>query len=306
MHTKNHKASPAPGSHAHVHSHHSTGNIGFVFFINLFFTVLEIVGGLWTNSAAILADALHDLGDTVSLGFSFLLEKISGKKRDQNFTYGYRRFSLLSACINGFILLGGSFLVLMMALPRLLAPQAVYAPGMVGLAGVGILFNGLAVWRLRKGHTMNEKVLTWHLIEDVFGWLTILFTGLFLLFYDLPILDPLLSIFFSLITLWNVFRLFKQTAMLFLQSVPGSIEVEQVEGKICEVLGVHSVHDTHIWSMDGEYNVLTTHVVLQADVSNARILEVKRNVHSVLREFPIQHCTVEMENIDETCRLKDC
>lgn len=301
-HSHHDSHSPVPHSHAHT----SMSNIRTAFFLNLFFTVIEIFGGYFTGSIAILADALHDLGDSLSLGFSLILESLAGRKRDPTFTYGYKRFSLLAAFLNGLILLGGSGWILWETVPRLQNPVQGYTPGMIGLALVGILFNGLGALRLRKGGTLNEKMLTWHLLEDIFGWVAVLIAAIVMHFRKIPILDPLLAIGFTLFTLRNVWKIFKQTSLIFLQSVPRDVDLHLLEQEIIEQTDVHSIHDAHIWSLDGEFHVFTLHVVMKDGTSGTRFLEVKQQVRDIITRHGIDHVTVEMEHESEECALDTC
>jgi cobalt-zinc-cadmium efflux system protein len=234
------------------------------------------------------------------------MEKISHKHRDEQFSYGYKRFSLLAALINSLVLLVGSLFILFQAVPRLLAPQAVHVEGMFGLAILGIVVNGVAVLRLRRGKTMNEKVVSWHLLEDVLGWVAVLIISVVMLFKEVPILDPLFSIVFTAYILWNVFKNLKQTMMIFLQSIPGDIEISEVEKKISVLPDVQEVHDTHIWTMDGEYHILTTHVVVTENLDKESIILLKRKIKEVVSEFEIEHATLEIEREGEECYLKDC
>lgn len=213
-------------SHAHDHSHQTTNNIRLAFILNLSFTVLEIFGGLWTNSLAILSDAIHDLGDSLSLGLAWFLERYAEKGEDQRFSYGYRRFSLLGALINAVILIVGSLFIISRAIPRLVEPEHTDAQGMILFAIIGILVNGLAVFRLRSSKSMNARVVAWHLLEDVLAWIAVLIVGIALLFTDNHLLDPILSILIAIYVLYNVIRKLRETVGLFLQSVPRSIEIE--------------------------------------------------------------------------------
>ena len=167
----------------HNHGHTSSSQrIGWAFFLNLGFTLIEIVGGLLTNSTAIMADAVHDLGDCISIGLAWLLSKVSEKDSNTDFTYGYRRLSLLGALINGLVLIAGSAWVLSEAIPKLLQPEMPVVEGMLGLAIFGVMVNGFAAYKLSHGKTLNEKVLNWHLLEDVLGWVAVLIESIVLLF----------------------------------------------------------------------------------------------------------------------------
>lgn len=292
-----------PNIHNHDHIHQTSNNIRTAFFLNLGFTLFEIVGAIWTNSLAILSDAVHDLGDSFSLGMAWYLERYAQKGEDQRFSYGYRRFSLLGALINAIILVLGSFFVLYRAIPRLMEPESVDAPGMVLFAIIGILVNGLAVFRLRGSKSMNAKVVAWHLLEDVLGWVAVLIVGIVLLFVDVPILDPILSLLIAIYILYNVIRNLRQTVGLFLQAVPESVEISQIKDQLQAVEHVQSTHHTHIWSLDGEHHVLTTHVVLDETISKEDVLCVRTEIKDMLATYDFSHITVEIEFGDDDCAM---
>ena len=181
----------------HENGHHHSGDVealGGAFMLNFIFTLIEIAGGLWTNSVAILADALHDAGDSLALLLAWYLQKASGKERDQRFSYGYGRLSLLASLINGVVLLAGSIVVIVHIIPRLFEPQIVDATGMFWLALLGIVFNGFTFWRNRKSLSLNAKMVNWHLMEDVLGWTVVLIGSIAMHFGDFPWLDPFMAL----------------------------------------------------------------------------------------------------------------
>lgn len=287
------------------HSHHSNSNLKVAFFLNFGFTILEIIGGLYTNSIAIISDALHDLGDSLSLGLSWWLNKYSLKPSDKKYSFGYKRFSLLGAVINSIVLIVGSFFVLSEAVPRIIEPQESNAEGMLVFAIIGILVNGAAVFRLRGGKSLNEKVITWHLLEDVLGWFAVLVTSIFLLFSDLYILDPILAVLITLFVLWNVIKRLRETLMIFLQGVPTDINLEELERRLSDISEVHTIHNTHIWSFDGENHVLTVHLVLKNDLSISNLILLKRKAKKIIRSLSIIHSTIEIEFEDEDCYMNE-
>lgn len=302
--------------HAHDHGHHghlhhvgddqSVRNLTIAFWLNFVFTIAEIIGGIWTNSIAILADALHDLGDSLSLALALVMQRLSRRGRDKTFSYGYRRFSLLAALINSLVLVGGAVYIFFEAIPRLLAPEPVYAPGMIGFAIAGIVFNGAAALRMHGGQTLNEQMVRWHLLEDVMGWVAVLITAIVMLFWDLPVLDPLLSIGINLFILYNVSRVLWETVKVFLQSVPDSVSVEKIESEIRKGQGVASIHDTHLWSLDGQYNILTTHVVVSRATTLDEIHAIKGRVRAIAKSGGVSHATIEVEREDDDCGLIGC
>ena len=287
--------------HQHHHDHHASSNLRVAFFLNLAFTVLEIGGGLWTNSIAILSDALHDAGDCFSLGLAWYLQTLSARRPDAKFTYGYRRFSTLGALLTGVVLIAGLSFLGYSALARLREPAEVRVPGMLALAVVGIAFNGLAAWKLRHGHSLNEQVASWHLVEDTLGWVAVLVGSIVMLIWDLPIIDPLLSLLISLFIVWNVFRNLKKVALVFLQSAPAGFEVADFDRQLASIPGVIGSHHTHTWTLDGESHVFSTHLVLREGSSRDEIVAAQRRVHELLREQHFAHVTVEIELQGETC-----
>ena len=288
------------------HHHHTSINIGIAFFLNLGFTLIEVIGGLLTNSMAILSDALHDLGDSLSLGLSWYFQKLSRKGRDDTFSYGYRRFSLLGAVINGMVLLAGSVLILTEAVPRIFNPQSVKVEGMIGLAVLGILFNGAAVLKLRKGHSLNEKVVYLHLMEDVLGWIAVLMASVVMFFTDAYFLDPLMSVLISGFILFNVFRNLRESFQIILQGQPKNINMNDVIEKIRSIPEVKDVHDCHLWSLDGTYHILTMHLKVNRELSLDRQAGIKKATRQLLSHIPIQHATIEFEAEEEPCELEDC
>jgi len=293
------------GHHHDHHHHHSSNNIKVAFFLNFAFTILEIIGGLYVNSIAIISDAIHDLGDTISLGTSWYLEEKSHKKSNKKFSFGYKRFSLLGALINSIILIIGSLYVITEAVGRILEPEHTDAKGMIFFAVIGVLVNGYAAWKLSGGKTMNEKVASWHLVEDVLGWVAVLVVAIILNFKDIHYLDPALSLLITIYILWNVIIRLKQTLFIFLQGVPEELDINEIESKILNIDFVNSIHHMHIWSLEGEHNVFTAHIKIDDNSNLNNFKKVKSDVKDILKEYKFEHYTVEVEFNDENCDLDD-
>ncbi|MCE5204680.1 MAG: cation diffusion facilitator family transporter [Porphyromonadaceae bacterium] len=293
-------------SNEHHYGHDDVKNIKVAFFLNLLFTVIELIGGLLTNSVAILSDAVHDLGDCFSLGLSWYFQKVAKKPRTEEYTYGFKRFSLLGAIINSIVLLVGSVVILVHAVPRLFHPQQPNVEGMLLLAVLGVIINGLAVLRLRKGYSLNERVVSLHLLEDVLGWLAVLAGAGVMYFVDAPIIDPLLSIAIALFILFNVFRNMRESLRIILQGSPAKLNIETVKNTLLEMEEVRSVHDLHTWSVDGEYNILTLHVVLGENTTMENQQKLKIRIRESLLRLGVQHCTIEFELPDEDCVMEGC
>ena len=287
------------------HTHSSCSNLKVAFFLNFAFTVIEIIGGLWTNSIAILTDAVHDAGDTASLGLAWYFENVSKRGRTNQHTFGFKRYRLLGGLITGLVLIVGLGFILWHAIQRLLSPEAVNAPGMIALAVVGILFNGAAVLRVRKGSSLTEKVVSWHLLEDLLGWIAVLVGAGIMAIWDLPIIDPILSILISLFVLWNVARNLKNVVKVFLQTAPGSFDLENFEQNVRAIPGVAETHHIHVWSLDGESHVLTAHIVMEKESVRDDIIRVKQSIRDILDPEDFTHLTLDIELPGEPCACSD-
>jgi cobalt-zinc-cadmium efflux system protein len=285
------------------HHHHNSNNLKTAFFLNLGFTLFEAIGGFYVNSVAILSDAVHDLGDSISLGLSWYLHKKSQKSSSNSFSFGYARFSLLGALINAVVLIAGTLYVISEAVERLFQPETSNATGMLVFALVGVAVNGYAAYKVSAGKSLNERVVSWHLLEDVLGWVAVLIVAIILHFYQTPYLDPALSLLIAAYVLFNVVKRLKETLYVFLQGVPQQIEVDKLKADLLSIPEVEDVHHLHLWSLDGEKHVLTTHVKLKNIQALSTLLAVKKAFREKLKPYPLEHHTIEVELKEENCRL---
>jgi cobalt-zinc-cadmium efflux system protein len=290
--------------HGHTghHHHHAVGSIQSAFFMNAGFTILEAVGGVLTNSTAILANAVHDFGDSFALGQAWYFEKLSGRTGDKRYSYGYQRFSIFGALVSALLMLASSFMVLVQAVPRLLRPEHPDAKGMVAFALVGVAVNALAMLRLRGQKGMNARVIALHLLEDVLGWLSVLLVSVVLLFVSVPMLDPLLAILITLYILSGIVKNLRAMVPVFLQAVPRDLSLDKVVDEIQATPHVSGVHHAHLWSLDGERTVFTAHLELDCDVNPAEHARLKEEISALVARHGIYHSTVELEYPGEVCR----
>jgi cobalt-zinc-cadmium efflux system protein len=292
--------------HNHGQSKENSSNrIGWAFFLNVTFTIIEFVGGVLTNSTAIMADAVHDLGDSLSIGSAWFLAWLSGKNADEDFTYGYRRLSLLGAVINGLVLIVGSSWVLLQTIPRLFDPVLPNVNGMFGLAILGVLVNGFAAYKLSGGTSLNERVLNWHLLEDVLGWIAVLLVSIVLMFAEIPILDSVLAIAFTLFVLFNVIKTSSTAVKMFFQASPEKGLIKKVREQLLRLKAIESVHHEHAWSLDGQSNVYTAHLLTGSSMSTPEQVQLKNDIAQTLESFDFAHTTIELEFPEEDCRDSD-
>ena len=275
-------------------------NILFAFILNLGFSIFEFFGGIFTNSVAILSDSIHDMGDALSIGISFFLEKKSKKKPDNNYTYGYVRYSVLGGLITNVILLVGSLLVIYNAVLRIIEPVEVNYKGMIIFAIIGVVMNFIAAYLTREGNSINQKSVNLHMLEDVLGWIVVLIGAIVMNFTDIKILDPLMSIGVALFILINTLKGLKQILDLFLEKTPQGINIVDLKEHLQKIDGVNDIHHIHVWSIDGYNNYATMHIVTKSSDINT----IKKEIRKELAEHGICHAILETE--DEACDDVDC
>nr|WP_295000519.1 cation diffusion facilitator family transporter [uncultured Methanobrevibacter sp.] len=278
-----------------THHHHKKAgeNLAFVFFMNLAFNIIVIIGALATNSMAILADFIHDASDTISIALAWILENVSQKDSSDNYSYGYQRFSILGAVIISLFVIFMAFVILSEAIPRLFAPEGVDAGGMMVVAIIGLVFKFLSVYRLHGGETFNEKAIFFHQLGDVFEWLTILVLSIILLLgVDVPYLDALVSIGIAFWLIFNLGRNLYKAVEVLLQKTPDNFNVEEFKQSIESIDGVNEIDDFHIWSLDGIDSVMT----LKVDVDFGKnVNEIKKEIYEISNKYHVVDITIELE-----------
>ncbi len=280
---------------------HRSKNILISFLLNLGFAIIEFGGGLLTNSVAIQTDAIHDLGDSLSLGLSFLLEKKSERKKNDKYTFGYLRYSVMGSLITTLILISGSLLAIIEAFKRIKNPVFIHYKGMLILAIFGLIVNSLAAYFTHEGKTLNEKSISLHLLEDVLGWVIVLIGSIIMNFVNLSFIDSLMSFIVAIFILFAALKNLKVIIDLFLEKTPDNIVIKDLKEKLLAIENVSDVHHVHVWSLDGIKVMATLHVKYLKNEE-----EVKRKVKETLEEMGINHLTIEMEKYNEECLEKEC
>lgn len=276
-------------------------NIFIAFILNLTFAFFNFFGGIYTKSVAITSDAVHDLGDAVAIGVSYLFEKKSKKQPDNVYTYGYLRYSVIGGVFTTTVLLVGSALVLINAVKRLFNPVEVNYDGMIVFAVVGVVVNFIAAYFTREGDSVNQKAVNLHMLEDVLGWAVVLIGAVVMRFTNFVYLDSIMSIGVAVFILINSVKNLKTVTDIFLEKVPDGIDISEIKKKLTEIEGVEDVHHVHIRSLDGVKNYATMHIVSSGDFTT-----VKAKVKDELKEYGIYHSTLEFETTEELCKNLDC
>ena len=277
-------------------------NILVAFVLNISFSIFELIGGVFTNSISIMSDAVHDFGDALSIGISLILEKISKKKPDEKYTYGYARYSVLGALITTVVLTVGSIFVILGGINRILNPVTINYNGMIIFAIFGVVINFFAAYFTREGDSINQKAVNLHMLEDVLGWVVVLIGSILMKFTNISLVDSIISIGIAIFILINAFKNLKDILDLFLEKTPKDISVEEIKKHLLEMKEILDVHHIHIWSMDGVTNYSTMHIVTEEN--NAK--ELKKKIRKEMNELGISHTTIEIEDKNDDCEEKEC
>lgn len=276
-------------------------NILIAFLLNLSFAIFEFFGGMITSSVAIMSDAIHDMGDALSIGVSWWCERKSKQKEDDVYTYGYARYSVVGSVIITVILLIGSVTVLTNAVNRLFRPIEINYDGMIIFGVVGVMINSAAAFYTREGDSLNQKAVSLHMLEDVLGWIVVLIGAIVMKFTDISMIDPVLSIVVTIYVAIQAVSHLKEALDIFLERTPNGFDMNKMKEHLKEIEGVENVHHIHIWSMDGVNNYATLHVVTNEDSK-----EIKKKVREELMEHGICHVTIEIEKVGEKCGHEIC
>lgn len=274
-------------------------NILIAFVLNSFFSVFEFVGGFITGSTAIISDAVHDLGDAVSIGVSYFLERKSNKRADEVYTYGYSGYSVIGGLITTIVLITGSVLTIFHAVNKIINPVPVNHTGMIIFAVAGIIINGISAVVTHKGSSVNQRAVSLHMLEDVLGWAAVLAGAVIIKLTDLYIIDPFMSVGIALFIIISACNNLKDIFNLFLNKVPENISVKKIKDYIISLDGVRNVHHVHVWRDSSGNTFATMHIVTDTP-------EIRETVKRELTKHGINHSTVEIEIPDEKCSSEEC
>ncbi len=267
----------------------SDKKILIAFILNLLFSIIEVFGGILTGSIAIASDALHDFGDAMSIGASYLFEKKSMQKPDKTYTYGYARFSVLGGLLTTIILLIGSIFVIYNSIFRLIHPVKISHDAMIIFAIIGLIVGIIATYLTHGNNSLNQKAINLHMLEDVLGWVVVLIGAIVMKFSALYFLDAILSILVAIFILINSIKNLKETLEVLLLKTPKCINIETLTKRVLSIDGVLDVQDFRIFSTDGKNFYATVRITV-----NEYDFNVKRKVKEELFSIGISDITIEL------------
>ncbi len=271
------------------------------FILNLFFAAFEFIGGAISGSIAISSDAVHDLGDCITLGIAYALEKKSHTGPDKKHTYGYSRYSTLGALITTTILIAGAIFIISEATETILSGGESEMEGgtMLIFAAVSLVFNLIAMFVTRHKHNANERAINIHILEDALGNLLILVGAVVINLTGLTILDPIMSIAVALLIIIMSIKNIRPVSIVFLEMTPDHLSVEKIRKELLGNSEIEDVHHLHFWNIDEEHIYVTLHVVTNNPI------KAKHEVREILEHHKINHVTIETETPKEACEDHD-
>lgn len=290
--------------HGHNHSHGHSANkkallISFILITT--FMVVEVIGGLLTNSLALLADAGHMLSDAAALGLSFFALKLGERKASQSKTFGYKRFEIIAAALNGLTLILISLYIFYEAFQRFANPPEVQSFGMLTISIIGLLVNIVAAWILMGGdkENLNVRSAFLHVLGDMLGSVGAIVAALLMIFFGWGIADPIASVIVAGLIIVSGWRVTKESLHILMEGAPAQIKLEDVKTSLGKIPDVKEVHDLHIWSITSGMPMLSCHLSITENGVHDQILQ---QAQTVLHDsFGIEHSTIQVEQSEKGC-----
>ena len=259
--------------------------------------VAEVIGGILSNSLALLGDAGHMLVDALALGLALFAMAIARRPATPSRTYGCHRVEIMAALANGVTLVLLALWIFYEAYQRFLDPPLVQAPLMLLVATIGLIANLIGMLLLRRASQgqLNIKAAYWHILGDTISSVGVIVAGIIISITGWYVVDPIIAVFIGGIILWGAVRIVRESVDILLEAVPGHIEVDKVIKTIKNVSGVEDLHDIHIWTITSDIHALSVHLVIE-DQTVSRSTEIVETVnHDLARHFNITHTTLQLE-----------
>ncbi|MEQ6391147.1 cation diffusion facilitator family transporter [Bacillaceae bacterium S4-13-58] len=287
------------GGHDHSHTHGANKKALLIsFLITTCFMIIELIGGLLTNSLALLSDAGHMLSDAISLGIGLLAFSLGEKAADYSKTFGYKRFEILAAVFNGVTLVLIALYIFYEAYHRFINPPEVASTGMLVIAILGLIVNITVAWILLRGDTkdnLNLRAAFLHVLGDMLGSVGAIIAALLIMFLGWGWADPLASVIVAILVLLSGWRVTKESIHVLMEGTPKNVNMEEVIEIIKSVPSVIGLHDLHIWSITSGQNALSCHVVLDQNVTIEEGQSILREIEHQLEHKKISHATIQLE-----------
>ncbi|UZW84515.1 cation diffusion facilitator family transporter [Staphylococcus lugdunensis] len=270
--------------------------------ITLIFTIVEFVGGIYTNSLALLSDSFHMLSDVLALGLSMLAIYFASKKPTKNYTYGFLRLEIIVAFLNGLALIIISLGIMYEGIIRIIKPQSVESGTMMFIAILGLIVNIvltlILVRSLKKENNVNIQSALWHFMGDLLNSLGVIIAVVLIHFTGWEIIDPIISIVISLVILNGGYKIIKNAWKILMESVPEGYNTDEIIGSMKEINGVIDIHEFHLWNITTNHSSLSAHVVLSDKFVDSPYKTINEVSNLLKTKYGLEHVTLQIENIE--------
>lgn len=294
-------------SHSHSHSHSKNSKyLSIAFFITVSFMIVEIIGGVLSNSLALLSDAGHMLSDALALALSFFAMKLGQKAKTESKTYGFQRTEIIAALINGVTLIFIAGMICFEAFQRFVDQPEIKVPEMLTVASIGLLVNIVSAFILHKGseESLNVKGAYLHVLGDALGSVGAIVGGIIILYTGYYFVDQIISVVIAVLILVSSINLLKETTDILLEGTPKQVDFQKIKNSLLKLESIDSVHDLHIWSLTNGQNILTCHLVSNQNSDSNSLLE---KVNQLLKsKFQVSHTTIQIEKADSKIECEKC
>ena len=292
MHTHEHDK-----HHHHHHSHDVKGKkLLWVTVLNLSITIVQIIGGIISNSLSLLSDALHNLGDSSAIFIAFLAGKRSRKRPDEQKTFGYKRVEILAALFNGVVLIGICLYLFFEAYERFVNPESIKGKIMFIVATFGLLANLISVFVLNKdkNHNLNVRAAYLHLLGDTFSSVAVIIGGIAIWKFEVFWIDPLITVLVGIYIIYHTWDVVKETVDILMQSTPGNIDLGSIKAEVEKIPEIDNIHHIHVWKLDDTQIHLEAHINMKDNINMLEMMEVRSNTEKLLHDkFGIEHITLQ-------------
>lgn len=289
-------------THQHHHHHHYGDNIQgkkllIVILLNFIITVVEIIGGILSNSLSLISDAIHNLGDTMGLVLAYIANKISKRQADMKYTFGYKRAEILAAFINAIILIIICLFLFKEAYERYMNPAPIKGLLMFGVAIIGLIANWISVLLLQKdkNKNINIRAAYLHLMGDTLSSIAVIIGGIAIWIFNISWIDPLITILISIYIIYHTWNILQQSIDILMQGVPKNININSIIIAMQQIPYISNVHHLHIWQLNENQIHLEAHINIKENIDMKQMMLVREQTIKLLKEeFAINHVTLQM------------
>lgn len=285
--------------HSHTHDNQNLKPIFITFILNISFAIVEFIGFLFSGSMILYSSSIHDVGDSATLFATLLIERKANTGRDDKYSYGYRRFTLIGSTINYTILGLGSIFAIIESINKLMHLEPFDPYILLYTSIIGIVINVIGFKLVNTGSSISNRALATNLFADIANFIAIFISSLLIINLDLYILDPLFSILFSIYLIVMSLKSFKQIFKIVMQAIPDEINYSEIKDEILNHEFILDVHDIHIWDLDSEDYILTAHIVIKDNLNDTQIMEMKEHIRQDLEVHKINHSTIEVDTLTQ-------